>query len=88
MQSPSEFGGPPESRREEGASNPPDARPENRHAQPWGLSFILFLLGFVLLVVLAKLKLSRMSADVLRGLAAVLCIAAFVIARRTPRPRR
>jgi hypothetical protein len=59
-----------------------------RIAQPWGISFLLFLLGFVLLVVLGKLNLSRLTADVLRVLAAGLCIAAFLIARRGQKAAR
>lgn len=56
--------------------------------QPWGIPFALFLSGFVLLVVLAKLNLARVTADVLRGAGVGLCIAAFVIARRGQRAAR
>ena len=95
MPSPSEAGAPAESRGGElrpgksGASNSAGAQPgRRRDAPPWGLSFVLFLLGFALLVVLAKLNLSRLTVDVLRGLAAGLCVAAFVIARRAQRAAR
>jgi hypothetical protein len=79
-----------ESRRgESGASSSPGAqRNRRRAAQPWRFSFILFLLGFVLLVVLGKLNLSRLTADLLRIVATGLCIAAFVIARRAQRAAR
>ena len=74
-------------RDETGASTSPGARAERRNA-PWGISFVLFLLGFVLLVVLARLNLSRLTTDVMRGVAAGLCVAAFVIARRGQRVAR
>ena len=76
-----------ESRRDESvaSSSRGAQRDRRREAQPWRLSFVLFLLGFVLLVVLAKVNLSRLTADLLRVLAAGLCIAAFVIARRAQR---
>lgn len=71
------------SRPDESDSQSPGAQPESaREAQSWVFAFILFLLGFLLLVVMAKLKISRFTADVLRGLAAALCVAAFLIARR------
>jgi hypothetical protein len=74
---------------ESGASNLPGAqRDRGPSAQPWGLSFVFFLLGFALLVVLAKLNLSRLTVDVLRGVAAGLCVAAFVTARRAQRAAR
>jgi hypothetical protein len=90
MQSPNEPSDTGESRRgESGASGSPGAQPDRRReAQPWRFSFILFLLGFVLLVVLGKLEISRLAADVLRGVAAGLCIAAFVIARGAQRAGR
>ncbi len=76
-------------RHETGASTSPGAqRDRQRTAQPWGISFVLFLLGFALLVVLARLNLSRLTTDVLRGVAAGLCVAAFVIARRGQRVAR
>lgn len=74
-------------RDETGASTSPGAQRKHRNA-PWGISFVLFLLGFVLLVVLARLNLSRLTTDVLRGVAAGLCVAAFVIARRGQRVAR
>jgi hypothetical protein len=90
MQSPNEPSANGESpRSESGASGSPGAQPElRREAQPWRFSFVLFLLGFVLLVVLGKLEISRSAADVLRGVAAGLCIATFVIARRAQRAAR
>jgi hypothetical protein len=75
-------------RHETGASASPGAQREHRNAQPWGISFVLFLLGFVLLVALSRLNLSRLTTDVLRGVAAGLCVAAFVIARRGQRVAR
>ena len=69
------------------ASTSSGAQRAHRNA-PWGISFVLFLLGFVLLVVLARLNLSRLTTDVLRGVAAGLCVAAFVIARRGQRVAR
>src|ERR1700724_756236 len=74
-----------ESQRHEAvASTSPGAHRAHRNA-PWGISFVLFLVGFVLLVVLARLNLSRLTTDVMRGVAAGLCVAAFVIARRGQR---
>jgi hypothetical protein len=76
-------------RDESGGANAHGAQTDRRrNAQPWGLSFVLFLLGFVLLVVLGKLNLSRLTANLLRILAAGLCVAAFVIARRAQRAGR
>ena len=69
------------------APQPPGAQREHRNA-PWGIPFALFLLGFVIFVVLARLNLSRLTTDVLRGVAAGLCVAAFVIARRGQRVAR
>jgi hypothetical protein len=74
-------------RHETGALTSPAAQPENGNAR-WGIPFALFLLGFVLFVVLARLNLSRLTTDVLRGVAAGLCVAAFVIARRGQRVAR
>lgn len=54
----------------------------SRGPQPWGLAFALFALGFVALVVMSKLKLSPIAAGLVKGVAAGLCVAAFVIARR------
>jgi hypothetical protein len=90
MQSPNEPSANEELHRGEGgASNSPGAQPDRRReAQRWRFSFVLFLLGFVLLVVLGKLEVSRLAADVLRGVAAGLCIATFVIARRAQRAAR
>jgi hypothetical protein len=89
LSAPAESRGGEARRVESGALNLPGAQRERgRGAQPWGLSFVLFLLGFALLVVLAKLNLSRLTVDVLRGVAAGLCVAAFVAARRAQRAAR
>jgi len=95
MPSPNEPSATGESRRgeshhgESAAANSSGAQSDRRrNAQPWGISFVLFLLGFMLLVLLGKLKISRLTADLLRGLAAGLCVAAFVIARRAQRAAR
>lgn len=56
-----------------------------RTRQPWGIAFVLFLAGFVLLVLVGRLHVSRLTADVLKGVGAGLCLAAFVIARRARR---
>jgi hypothetical protein len=67
----------------------PGSTPPNRpRGQPWGIPFALFLLGFALLVALGKLNLSRLVADVLRGVGIGLCVAGFVIARRGQRATR
>jgi hypothetical protein len=68
-----------------GESPNPERR---RDRQPWGIAFVLFLGGFVLLVVVGKLNVSRLTADVLKGVGAGLCLAAFVIARRAQRTAR
>jgi len=74
-------------RHETSVSTSSGAQRARRNA-PWGISFVLFLLGFVLLVVLARLNLSRLTTDVLRGVAAGLSVAALVIARRGQRVAR
>jgi uncharacterized membrane protein YfcA len=61
---------------------------QRRTRQPWGIAFVLFLAGFVVLVVVGKLNVSRLTADVLKGVGAGLCLAAFVIARRARRTGR
>ena len=92
MPSPNESGGEREPRRHEsGAANSPAGEPgdarDPRHEKPWGLAFVLFLLGFVALIVLSKVHLSGGTTNVLRVLAAGLCVSAFLIAR-TQRKRR
>lgn len=59
-----------------------------RNAQPGGILFVLFLAGFVLLIVLGKFNLLQLTMDVLRSIAAGLCVVAFVIARRAQRVPR
>jgi len=100
MQSQNEPGANGESRREElrrgeshhgesAAGNSSGAQSDRRrNAQPWGVPFVLFLPGFMLLVALGKLKISRLTADLVRGLAAGPCVAAFVIAHRAQRAAR
>jgi hypothetical protein len=61
---------------------------KRRTRPPWGFAFLFFLAGFVLLVVLSKLSIARVTADVLKAVAAGLCVAAFVIARRAQRSVR
>jgi hypothetical protein len=61
---------------------------QRRRGQPWGIAFVLFLAGFVSLVVVGKLHVSRLTADALKGVGAGLCLAAFVIARRVQRAAR
>ena len=57
-----------------------------RRAQgPWRLSFSLFLLGFMLLIVAAKRSLPTGETWALRGTAAALCVAAFFVARQAQR---
>jgi hypothetical protein len=59
----------------------------------WKLSFSLFLLGFMLLIVAANKNLPTGETWVFRGVAAVLCVGAFFLARqaqrhsKAPRPK-
>jgi hypothetical protein len=90
MQSPNEPSRQLESRQDEsGAWQSGDAPyAARREAQAWKLSFVLFVLGFLLLVVVGKLNVSRLTTNMVRGVAAGLCVAAFLIARRAQRVRR
>lgn len=89
MRNPSEPSGSWESRRDEnGAPKEPGVSAGTRRAQPWGVAFMLFPLGFVALIVLGKVNLAHGIADVLRVLAAALCVSAFLIARRVRKPAR
>jgi hypothetical protein len=51
----------------------------------WKLSFSLFLLGFMLLIVGANKNLPTGETWVFRGVAAVLCVGAFFLARQAQR---
>jgi hypothetical protein len=90
MQSPNEPRRPAEARQDEGGAWQSGDAPyiARREAQAWKLSFVLFVLGFLLLVVVGKLNVSRLTTNMVRGVAAGLCVAAFVIARRAQRVRR
>lgn len=56
-----------------------------RNQGRWKLSFSLFLLGFMLLIVVARKNPPAAEAWALRGTAAALCVGAFLLARQARR---
>ena len=56
-----------------------------RNQGRWKLSFSLFLLGFMLLIVVARKNPPAVEAWALRGTAAALCVGAFFLARQARR---
>jgi hypothetical protein len=56
-----------------------------RNQGRWKLSFSLFLLGFMLLIVVARKNPPAAEAWALRGTAAALCVGAFFLARQARR---
>jgi hypothetical protein len=71
----------------------PDANPDpstdparlRQNQERWKLSFSLFLLGFMLLIVTAKGNLPAGETWAFRGVAAVVCVGAFFLARQAQR---
>jgi hypothetical protein len=61
------------------------ARLLRRNQGRWKLSFSLFLLGFMLLIVVARKNPPAAEAWALRGTAAALCVGAFLLARQAHR---
>jgi hypothetical protein len=76
-----------------GPGENPDRRPDpstdptrlRQNQGRWKLSFSLFLLGFMLLIVAANKNLPTGETWVFRGVAAVLCVGAFCLARQAQR---
>jgi hypothetical protein len=62
-----------------------DLRLLRRNQGRWKLSFSLFLLGFMLLIVVARKNPPAAEAWALRGTAAALCVGAFLLARQAHR---
>jgi len=65
----------------------PDLRLLRQNQGRWKLSFSMFLLGFMLLIVVAKRDLPTGETWALRLVAALLCVGAFFLARQARRKR-
>jgi hypothetical protein len=63
----------------------PDASLSRQNQGRWKLSFSLFLLGFMLLIVAARRSLPVGETWALGGVATVLCVGAFLLARQAHR---
>jgi hypothetical protein len=76
-------------RPDQGPSRGPEQDPDllrlRQNQGRWKLSFSLFLLGFMLLIVVAKRSLPAGETWALRIVAAALCVGAFFLARQARR---
>ena len=64
----------------EGASIPPG---RGARKQPWVTSFVLFAVGFVILIVASKIGPAGLYGTLLKGLGAAFCVVGLVLARRS-----
>lgn len=64
----------------EGSSIPPG---RGARKQPWVSSFVLFAVGFVILILASKIGLSGPYGALLKGLGAAFCVVGLVLARRS-----